>query len=345
MRKLIAASMGGTASLLLGAVPGSAANVPVQEGLDTIHAAVAAASPGDTLVLQPGLYEVSSTVLIDKDLIITGSTTNPADVHIVAIDAEEFNFQEGVFVDPLDRGHIFFVKDPTQSVTFRYLTVKNAPQTDITQGECEEIFGLNHTECFGDGIHTDGALRVIAQYVNASLNAGNGIFVDGAERAEFSNVTGVNNGAFGIDVDTALYLSIVRSTFTANQVSGVEASGHVLGTLRSAYTADVLMDKVVANGNGEIGIEVERFETATIKSSTCAENREDGFDADRVSQVTITRSSFINNLDDGMELFPVDIQDPNEQPADFPGSIIEKFSRLTFSGNVNEDINHPPTEN
>ena len=345
VRRLIAALIGGTASLLLGAIPSSGANIQVSEGLDTIHAAVAQASPGDTLVLAPGLYEISSTVLIDKDLIITGGTTNPADVHIVAIDGEEFNFQESVFVDPLDRGHIFFVKEPTQSITFRYLTVKNAPETDITEGECVEIFGLNHSECMGDGIHTDGALRVIVQNVNASLNAGNGIFVDGAARAEFSSVTGVNNGAFGLDVDTALYLSISRSTFTANQVSGLEASGHVLGTLRSAYTADVLIDRTVANGNGEIGIEVERFETATINATTCAENREDGFDADRVSQVTITRSSFINNLDDGMELFPVDIQDPNEQPADFPGSIIESYSKLTFSGNVSEDINHPPTEN
>jgi hypothetical protein len=345
MRRFLAASwVSAVGAAFVGAGPAGAANVSVLEGVDTIQPAVALASAGDTLVLQPGLYEISSTVLIDKNLVITGATRNVADVHVVAVEAEEFNFQEGVFLDPLDRGHIFFVTAGAQSVSFRYLTVKNAPETDISEGECTEGFGLNHSECFGDGIHTDGAGVVTVANVNASLNAGNGIFIDGATRAEFSDVVGVNNGAFGIDIDTALFFSVVRSTFTANQVSGIEASGHELGTLRSEYTADAVMDRVVANGNGEIGIEVERFETASVKNTTCAENREDGFDADRVSQVSISRSSFINNLDDAIEMFPVGVV-PEEQPADFPGSTIVIFDKLTFTGNVGEDVNYAPTEN
>ena len=56
-------------------------------------------------------------------------------------------------------------------------------------------------------------------------------------------------------------------------------------------------------------------------------------------------SLFRNNLDDGMELFPVDVADPNEQPADFPGSILIDFEGLEFEGNVGEDINFAPTEN
>jgi hypothetical protein len=330
------------------AAPASGADIVVAEGVDTIHAAVAQAAPGDTLVLSKGLYEVTHTVLIDKSLTIRGATTNLREVHIVAVDAEEFNFEEALFTDPLDRGHIFFVTAGAASVSFSYFTVKNAPETDISEGECEEEppfgFGLNHAECFGDGIHTDGAGIVKVANVDASLNAGNGIYVDGATSAEMIDISAVNNGAFGIDVDTALLLSIRRSDFTANQISGVEASGHPKGVTRSEFTADVTIDDVRARNNGEIGIEVERFENATLRAVTCRDNREDGFDADRVSRVAISRSSFTGNLDDGLELFPVDVP-PEEQPTDFPGNIVEVYERLTISRNVGEDIHHPPTEN
>src|SRR5262245_58325930 len=96
--------------MLVGAASG-ASQILVEEGVDTLHDAVAQAAPGDTLVLRPGLYEVTHTVLIDKDLTIRGSTTNPADAHVVAVDADEFNFQESEppFDVETNRGHIFFV--------------------------------------------------------------------------------------------------------------------------------------------------------------------------------------------------------------------------------------------
>jgi hypothetical protein len=325
--------------------------IVVSEGQDTLHAAVALANPGDTLVLQPGVYELSRTVVIDKDLTIQGATNRASDVHIVGMDAEEeFDFEFDKFPDPLDWGHLLFVTSGAQKVSFSNFTIKNAPETIIPEELCEEEppagFGLNHSECFGDGIHSDGAAEVVVENVQASLNAGNGIWVDGATSAIFRNVLAVNNGAFGIDIDTAQYFSVRQSTFIANQVSGIEASGHVKGTPRSAYTALAEIDKVEARGNGEIGVEVERFKTATLKGVTCADNREDGFDADRVDRVEISESIFRNNLDDGIELFPAgDGVPPNEQPADFPGSITEVFRNLVFEGNLGEDINRPPTEN
>jgi len=324
--------------------------IVVEEGEDTLHAAVAAASPGDTLLLRPGLYEVTHTVVIDKDLTIRGATQDPEDVHIVAIDGEEFDFQVLEFPSVLDRGHIFFARPGARKVAFGYVTIKNAPETDISELECEEEppfgFGLNHTECFGDAIHADGVAEVVADHVEVSLNAGNGIWVDGAEKAIFSYIRAVNNGAFGIDVDTALDLRIRRSTFIANQISGVEASGHEKGLPRSAYTARAQITHSESEGNGEIGIEVERFETAAMSFVTVRDNREDGFDADRVSTVRLFQCSFVNNLDDAIELFPAgDGVPPEEQPTDFPGSINEGLYFLHFSGNVGEDINRPPTEN
>jgi hypothetical protein len=319
--------------------------ITVEPGEDTLHDAVEEAADGDTLVLEPGLYVLTHTVLIDKSLTIKGATKHREDVHIVA--AEEFDLQEAEFPEPLDWGHMLFVTDDAEEVVFKHFTIKGAPEVEaIDELTCEGIYGLNHSECMGDAIHSAGAAVVEVEDVEASLNAGNGIWVDGAEKAKFRNIRAVNNGAFGIDVDTALDLSIRKSSFIANQVSGVEASGHVLGVPRDQYVATVSIKDAIAKGNGEIGIEVERFRKAKIEDVICADNREDGFDADRVGEVAMKDSSFINNLDDAIELFPAGSEvPPEEQPADFPGSIIEVFDDLEFSGNVGEEINRPPTEN
>jgi hypothetical protein len=357
LARVIGVTVGMGASLLWGhlahaqivEVPvADSAEIAVEEGEDTLKDAVDAASPGDTLVLEPGLYELNSTVLIDKSLRIRGATNNPADVHIIAADADEFDFQPALFPNVLDQGHMLFITAGAQKVSLSYFTIKNAPETAITEGECEEEppfgFGLNHSECMGDAIHSDGAAEIEVRHVEASLNAGNGIWVNGARTATFRDILGINNGAFGIDVDTALELSIRRSSFIANQVSGVEASGHEKGLDRADYTATVSIKDTLAKGNGEIGLEVERFQKAKLEDVTCADNREDGFDADRVSVVEIEDSAFINNLDDGIEVFPVDVVE-GEQPADFPGSIILILDDLDFSGNAGEEINFAPTEN
>ena len=337
--------------------------ITVEPGEDTLHDAVEEAEPGDTLVLEPGLYVLTHTVLIEKDLTIRGATEDREDVHIAGV-SEDFDFEPEIFGDEVEDlvnwGHLLFVRAPAEKVSFSYFTIKGAPEIEaITEDECAALpqpggppdgppVGLNHTECFGDAIHADGVAKVEVDHLEASLNGGNGIWVAGAQKATFYKILGVNNGAFGIDVDSALELSIRHSTFIANQVSGVEAAGHELEDpplTRDQYVAKVSIKDTVAKGNSEIGIEVERFRKAKIEDITCQDNREDGFDADRVSELVIEDSAFINNLNDAIEVFPVDIVDPNEQPDEFPGSTIEDFDDLEFSGNVGEEINHPPTEN
>jgi nitrous oxidase accessory protein NosD len=356
----IGVAVGATALLLVGSVahaqvvapvaaPIVVPEITVEEGEDTLHDAVEAANPGDVLVLEPGLYVLTHTVVIDKDLTIRGETGKPEDVHIAGAPADEFDFQPDQFPDPLDWGHLLFVTDDVENVTFRGFTIKNAPEIEaITEDFCEANYGLNHSECMGDAIHSAGATHVVVRDVEASLNAGNGIWIDGAETASLKNIVGANNGAFGIDVDSAEDLSIRDSTFIANQVSGIEASGesHALADLhREDYTARASIKDVVAKGNGEIGIEVERFNRVKVEDIKCLDNREDGFDADRVSELQMKDSEFINNLDDGVELFPVDIADPAEQPEDFPGSTKLDLDDLEFSGNVGEDLVFAPTEN
>jgi hypothetical protein len=325
--------------ITLSGAPGVAlgSSIYVQPGTDTIHAAVASASAGDAIRLTDGEYIITRTVVIDKNLTIRGDSADRTLVHIAAIDSEEFNFEGNnpLFSDPLDRGHMFFVTSNVQLFKLRDVTMKNAPETAIPEDVCEKEpplgLGLNHSECMGDAIHSYAAGVVDLDRVELSLNAGNGLWVDGAATVEATDSLFVNNGAFGIDVDTADFVKVRQCEFTANQVSGVEAS--------------IIFDQVTAKGNGEIGLEVERFQLATLRDVVTADNREDGFDADRVDTVDIDNSSFLMNLDDGIEMFPAGTEvPPSEQPADFPGSVIEIFGSLTFFGNIDQDIERPPTE-
>jgi len=339
-RKITLPGAGVGMALILAAVAYGGSGTLVEPGRDTLLAAVYFANPGDTLYLAPGVYEVSESVEIAKDLTIKGSSSNPEDVHIVPIDEREFDVSKG--------GHVLLALGPgsggapgAKRVYFANFTVKRARDFYPTPADCP---GLNPTECNGNGIHADGVESVRVKNVHAILNGGNGIFIDGATSAYLKQIVGVSNRAFGIDVDSALKLTIRDSTFIANGISGLEAAGHIFGTEKADYYADVYIESTLAMANGEIGIEVERFENAKVRGVTCSNNREDGFDADRVINVDIADSAFINNLNDGLELFPIDVP-AYEQPANFPGSIVEKYENLRIFGNLAKAINHPPTEN
>jgi hypothetical protein len=289
--------------------------ITVTPGLDTLLAAVEIAQAGDTLQLQAGLYLLSDTVTVDKNLTIQGIPTSADQVHIVPV------------IEGFAGVHLLSATAAADNVAFANITIKGAP--DFGEEALQQ----------GDGIHTEGVENVTITNVQASLNAGDGIFFVGAIQADLSRITALANGEFGIDTDGALNVTVSDSNLNANGISGLEAAGHDSPSI--TFTAVVTITNTLALYNAEIGIEVERFERATLASIICSHNVEDGFDADRVYVVEISDSTFANNLDDGLELFPVDVED---FPPDFPFSIIEMFSDLTIFGNRGLTINHPLTE-
>ena len=62
------------------------ATITVSPGLDTLVAAVNAAHSGDTLSLKPGVYPLSHTLEIAKNLKVKGSSLNADQVHIAPIE-------------------------------------------------------------------------------------------------------------------------------------------------------------------------------------------------------------------------------------------------------------------
>ncbi len=288
------------------------ATINVIPGLDTIPAAVAAAIPGDTLLLKPGMYEISATVAIGKNLTIKGSSSDAGKVQIAALD----NFIGD---------HIFSGLPVASKISFVNFTIKNAPDFGLTVEQC----GCdNPTEENGDAIHTDGVEFVTITNVVANANGGNGFFIVGATEASLTKVVANNNGAFGLDVDSALKLTVNGAVFNNNGISGMEAAGHDSPDV--AFTAVVSITNAVATNNGEIGIEIERFHRATVSRIVSSHNVEDGFDADRVNNLSFTSSTIAFNGDDGIEMFLV---------------LNTDFKNLKIFGNKGLRIHTPATEN
>ena len=106
------AALGGT---LGWAPPGAAATVAVGAGAD-LAAAVAAAQPGDVLVLEPGSY--TGGIVIDKPLTLQG----PPDRAAVIAGTRQ--------------GRTLWVK--AEDVTLRDLTVTRSGQRQVVQREAEQ---------------------------------------------------------------------------------------------------------------------------------------------------------------------------------------------------------------
>jgi hypothetical protein len=190
----------------------------------------------------------------------------------------------------------------------------------------------------GDGINCENVENVDITNVRANLNGEDGIFVIGAINVVLDKVVAVANGAFGFDTDSTFNLVVRNSIFDANGISGFEAAGHNYAITDITFTAVLTMINTSARGNGEIGIEPERFGTTTLNSVTANNNVDDGFDVDRINAVSVSKSAFFNNLGDGMELYPVNV---TNFPPDFMMSIIENFKDLKIFGNRELTINHP----
>ena len=306
-------------------------SIPVLPGLDTLLEAVDEADPGDTLVLKPGVFQLSETVEIDKDLRIVGSSSHADKVHIIPVADDYLGPGTGFEGEHLLSVVDTLIDDEIHKVFFVNFTVQGAPEDDPNAEDVVVDF---------DGIHLEYVEHVTITNVASNLNGGDGIYIIGALDAQLRKVVAINNGAFGIDVDSALKLTVADSRLVGNGISGLEAAGHDRADI--TFTATVTITNTVATHNGEIGIEVERFKKATLEKVTCSNNVEDGFDADRVYVVKIRDSVFANNLGDGLELFPINVPD---YPDDFAFNIVEDFKGLKIYGNRGLPINHPPTEN
>jgi hypothetical protein len=185
--------------------------ITVEPGEDTLHDAVEEAEPGDTLVLEPGLYVLTHTVLIEKDLTIRGATEDREDVHIAGA-SEDFDFEPEIFGDLVEDvvnwGHLLFVRAPAEKVSFSYFTIKGAPEIGPPSRFTGGASALNHTECFGDAIHVDGVAEVEVDPRRA--NGGTDLGAGG--EGDVLLVLGVNNGA-----SASTYSARARSAIPPNR--------------------------------------------------------------------------------------------------------------------------------
>jgi len=289
------------------------ATIVAYPGLDTIQDAVAAAVPGDTICLRPGVYEISDTIVIDENLNIKGITTR-ADKVLIVPDAELFLGD-----------HIFSVLPDAERVSFANLTVKGA---------------------FVDGIHTEGVASVKITNVESSLNAEDGFDIIDAAKIDLCKVVARTNGDDGIDVDPVqedlitddnflLELKITGATAIGNTSDGIDADGDV-GF--SSY-ATIANAKLVANLDD--GIDIADFARATLKCVTSSNNLGDGLDAEAISLLAISLSTFNNNLDDGLDL--LDVAREKFLCVKVQRNVDQQIQRVV-DGGLDDDIDLSPDE-
>jgi len=255
------------------------ATIVAYPGVDTIQGAVAVANPGDTILLKPGVYEITDTIEIAESLTIKGATTR-ADKVLIVPDAE-------LFVGT----HIFSVLPSAEQITFANLTCKGA---------------------IVDGIHTEGVESVKITNVEASLNAEDGFDILDAVRANLCKVVAKTNGDDGIDVDPVqedstvpvddnflLELKISGYCGVGNGSDGIDADGDV------GFPSYVTIASTKTTANLDDGIDLNDFARATLKCVTSSNNLSDGLEATDIGLLAISLSTFNNNLDDGLDLLNV----------------------------------------
>jgi len=237
----------------------------------TIKAAVAAASPGDTILIKPGQY--METLSLDKAVTLQGESPEQVLIYgsvmagvIITITSKETVHLENLIIEHSDQ------EQESKDRKF--------PDLVIVKGGKAECVNCIFRKSGGCGfIVSDGAQAVVRQ-CRAENNVQAGFMIhDSGSEGQFLDNVAVKNGYAGIMARDGCSIECIE-----NKVSegGTHGGIHVFEAKRGAVT----LRGNHAENNQASGIGIVNTQEVILESNACSSNKRHGIDIDAGSTVT-----------------------------------------------------------
>jgi parallel beta-helix repeat protein len=245
----------------------------------TLEKALAAASSGETILLEAGTYSLAQSLEVDKPLTLLGA----------GMDQTEIVSEAGGYVIRFSGGGPFIAQD----ITFRHegdavASVAVVDAGDIAFARCR-FTGAVYTEEAGDlaGLWLQGNTTGTVQECEAVENDSFGILVDDQAEPTLEGNSCTDNELFGIAYSGEAGGAARHNTCLGSQ-GGIGVAGHAEPTLEKNVCTDNELGGILygdhssgvacqneCSGNG-IGIIVNDRAQPTLEGNVCADNDKSG---------------------------------------------------------------------
>jgi len=241
----------------------------------TIGAAIAAARPGDRILVRPGLYQEG--LVVDKPLEILGD--GPVqDIEVQARDAAALVFRASI-------GRV-------ANLTLRQAGGEGQWYgVDITQGRLElEGCDIASQSFSCVAIHSGADPRLRRNRIHGSKHSGVLVHDSGLGTLEDNDLTG--NGLHGVEIRTGSNPTLRHNQLHDNTQNGVLVSDNGQGTLEDN---DI-------TGNGFNGVEIRTGSNPTLRRNQLHDNTQDGVLVSDNSVGTLEDNDITGNGFNGVEI-------------------------------------------
>jgi PKD repeat protein len=264
---------------------------------DTIQAAINAADPGDTIMVNPGTYNESPA--IDKSLTVL-STDGAANTTIDGTVAIELRDLETVVFGAVDAG--FTVNGSSPGI-----------EADVTFWSHLTIQGNIVNGCDGDGIDVEGvrnwsSLTVLDNETNDNEIDGINVasITDFSRAAIRRNVLSLNaDGIDVVEVRRFSELDIRSNMISDNRANGIRMYDY--GALNYSCSAAIAGNEITDNGeDGIFWNDIFNNSHGVIEGNTITGNGDDGIyfdDVEHGSSLDILDNTVSNNAGRGISIY------------------------------------------
>lgn len=266
----------------------------VPQEYPSIHEAIAAANPGDTVFVRRGDFLVQ-TLIIDKPMTLQGAgltdfiaplnSSDPViDIRSANVTLKRFNIQRG------DIGVL--VRDNCVDVKLRSVDVTLAGQGVVAQQNCDglDIRTCNINQCGEEGIQATDSNEILLSNCRCDDNGREGIELLGCNDADIFRCFARDNIYAGFKViGNNPLLNLNWSSNNSADGYNLTGNGHIVSGNESRF-------------NGGSGVVISDADGLFFIGNTCRLNSNPGLLTGNLINSTIRDSEFRNNDVDGIAM-------------------------------------------